>query len=1461
MHHFNNNSSPEYRSVVDSIWGLLHDLVPTKHFADPRLGQQVLPKGIDLEKLLAGLVMPEPDSTEPESATSREDSWPQEIEDDEGFIGIVQSQYFQHWLEARASNSDTLRVDCSDPDPRTLCSSLPAYIKRQYVYHDIFHLDMEKVSETRDKILGSSNIIGLVILTIARFVLRAFAARASHMTTEKAGLRQLIRLILAQSTSGVIGDTEGLEQHLAHAVEDLGSNLVKVATTDFLCRLPWSSPPMQLAILVSGLDCIRNPPELGRIVHCIRDFQIRLLDRRRLTFKVLFAQRPCRDLKGFLSGIACISEEERQGEHLPPFLAVGDCFVTYYLTLPFAKQIFWLECLDSLKIPGLPPRKDIRDKHEGTLGWFWEDAECKAWMAEKSSAVLCLLGKPACGKSVLAKSIVETLESIPRKPGDTQTDLGAKETVVSFFFQGEQPELRSRRTMLHQILHGLLKQKPSLFPCFQAEFHRLRTSDPHSRPVWQDEDLESVWAKIGRYTPYGQQEKVYIVIDGLDEAHEEAVACAKSLARAIFHKEKSANDGHGVCFKLFVATQEGSAVAQLRYPVKGHSIPFYQLRHQERNDADILEYTKSFLDGDVIERLGWKESDIKASRDILVKQSCGIFLWAELARGLIEEEYFGHQRDSASPQDFEKFLRSIPKDIGDLYERLLGRLTRWASEDQDDRDRKRNVERMLQIAVHAKYLLSVREFRDFYVVRRENPSPRQDLCPDLKYLANIIPTQTKNLLDVYVEHGAAHADGHAERIVRMLHPTATDYLLNRNKALLADPSSELCIVEHASELPILGLGCIQFLALASHDLEIPGSGNPSWPEGLQEFNKFAQAIDSYPLLAYALKHLTDHLDLQQGDHCDEISNLLARMHACKGPIRWLLSDWMAALQTRLEAHGADTQPKSWLFPWWDRISACIRYLLGAKEQTRAFKNRVLHCAAALGLRTAVKIALAAGAEVDSQSDLHQNQERAISLAIISSPPHQTRSVVKVLLEGGADLKLKTYFGGTPLHYAGKFGRDDTVDLLLQHDLDVNARDDQDRTPLHRTVIGFLRALGQPREVSAGSVKLLLEAGADLWATDKQGLTPIHWTAGSSDRDDILDILIQFHAGEDAGASTKLANQKCRCQQSTPLHWASSHGQRKNVQYLLRQGARVDALDARDKSAVNWAARYGHRLVLQDLLKQPESERVINTPELAGYTPLMWACRWGHSECVTLLLRAGANVNSTNPSVAGQTPLIYACRWGQTECVRLLIQAGANVNLADEERGSPVSWAVTYGHLETIRLLLKHEAVLDTPEGGRPLLCWAAGSGNIETFQELQRLAEAQKVRLDPDESDYAGNTPFMHAAKRNHLAMAKHLYELRAQGDTVIRVDHANQEGSTALLLAAEGAGLDVVEWLVETVGLDVDHRNDNHDTALHCAAARGNKEVMDYLRSRRVQAQANVRNMDGKLYTNLWNEYQRRNE
>jgi hypothetical protein len=123
-------------------------------------------------------------------------------------------------------------------------------------------------------------------------------------------------------------------------------------------------------------------------------------------------------------------------------------------------------------------------------------------------------------------------------------------------------------------------------------------------------------------------------------------------------------------------------------------------------------------------------------------------------------------------------------------------------------------------------------------------------------------------------------------------------------------------------------------------------------------------------------------------------------------------------------------------------------------------------------------------------------------------------VVDFLLTHGAMVDADTDDGSTPLHEAGKTGsygdkaisakRVATLQALLAHGANVNARDTAQRTPL----------MANARDASA--VALLLEHHADVKAKDRSGRTALHDAVSSHwDHADAATLLLDHGAEVDA----------------------------------------------------------------------------------------------------------------------------------------------------------------------------------------------------------------------------------------------------------------------------------------------------------------------------------------------------------
>jgi ankyrin repeat protein len=84
---------------------------------------------------------------------------------------------------------------------------------------------------------------------------------------------------------------------------------------------------------------------------------------------------------------------------------------------------------------------------------------------------------------------------------------------------------------------------------------------------------------------------------------------------------------------------------------------------------------------------------------------------------------------------------------------------------------------------------------------------------------------------------------------------------------------------------------------------------------------------------------------------------------------------------------------------------------------------------------------------------------------------------------------------------------------------------------------------------------------------------------------------------------------------------------------------------------------------QKLLK--EHPELVNVPLYSGATnPICRAAWLGHRNILSILINAGANIESTSSD--GRTPLIWASAKGDIKTMEYLLSFGANLNHTDQD---------------------------------------------------------------------------------------------------------------------------------------------------------------------------------------------------
>lgn len=266
-------------------------------------------------------------------------------------------------------------------------------------------------------------------------------------------------------------------------------------------------------------------------------------------------------------------------------------------------------------------------------------------------------------------------------------------------------------------------------------------------------------------------------------------------------------------------------------------------------------------------------------------------------------------------------------------------------------------------------------------------------------------------------------------------------------------------------------------------------------------------------------------------------------------------------------------------------------------------------------------------------------------------------VVEFLLEQGAEVHASDKGGLVPLHNACSYGHYEVTELLVKHGANVNVADLWKFTPLHEAA-----AKGK-YEI----VKLLLKHGADPHKKNRDGASPLDLVREGDQ--EVSDLLRGNAALLDAAKKGCLArvtrlvtpeNINCRDAQgrnSTPLHLAAGYNNFEVVEFLLENGADVNAQDKGGLIPLHNASSYGHLDIAALLIKH---NTVVNAIDKWCFTPLHEAAQKGRTQLCALLLAHGADPYMKNQEL--NTPIELA----SAEDVKCLLQDAMTAALANQQ---------------------------------------------------------------------------------------------------------------------------------------------------------------------------------------------------
>ncbi|KAK6334037.1 hypothetical protein TWF696_002541 [Orbilia brochopaga] len=279
---------------------------------------------------------------------------------------------------------------------------------------------------------------------------------------------------------------------------------------------------------------------------------------------------------------------------------------------------------------------------EASGRWIFDTAEYKAWLDFPKSSGLWYHAIPGFGKSVLTAGVVESLL-------DTSKSARIRHNVSYFFCAYTAATSLSARTIISSILHQLFYYSNNLSQDLMDDLEsHFNDKNSSSRALLPD---------ISRFIIRILNEnkaRNFIIIDGVDECNDKERGSVLRILKQVL-TDTPEN------LKILISSRGSQDIARALKE-------FHQLDLSTSNQQDIeLFIAQTLRDKELEGQLPEIPQDLfDKIKVFLAENAKGLFLWVDLQIIEICKE--------ARAEDIEAALPGLPRDLDELYNRVLDRI-------------------------------------------------------------------------------------------------------------------------------------------------------------------------------------------------------------------------------------------------------------------------------------------------------------------------------------------------------------------------------------------------------------------------------------------------------------------------------------------------------------------------------------------------------------------------------------------------------------------------------------------------------------------------------------------------------------------------------------------------------------------------------------------------------------------
>lgn len=334
-------------------------------------------------------------------------------------------------------------------------------------------------------------------------------------------------------------------------------------------------------------------------------------------------------------------------------------------------------CHQVFKTLNYEEQKDINPRPaEGTCQWALQSPEYIRWSESCDNDLLWVSADPGCGKSVLAKSIIDNYLEAP-----------SSAVTTCYFFFKENDEQNNLASALCAILHQVFSQQPHLVQ--------------HAMPSWEkngkmlQQEVNELWRIFMAATSAQAASKTICILDALDECREYDQNWLVNKLKDFHSQQCSPTQDNWL---KFLVTSRPYDDIQDNFRATTNLFPEIHLKGEEENDQihEEINVVVKIKVKEVAESAQLSSFDHQRLEKELLRMKHRTYLWLKLAIDDIRITF----KNSLQPA--EELIQQIPNSVNAAYEKILSRVSREPKQ-------VKAVRKILQIIVAARRPLTTQE--------------------------------------------------------------------------------------------------------------------------------------------------------------------------------------------------------------------------------------------------------------------------------------------------------------------------------------------------------------------------------------------------------------------------------------------------------------------------------------------------------------------------------------------------------------------------------------------------------------------------------------------------------------------------------------------------------------------------------------------------------------------------------